>query len=505
MRSAPYTTQNDALILAILKDVAIPWTELDWLALSTLEQSSKWSLLLADDRRAGFNESDYPLMRCTLIRTENQQWRLLWTQHHIVSDGWSLPIILTSVFETYEKLQIQTPLPAETKAATHAAYLDWKNQQSTERSTAFWSGYLSDVTQPSHIGHFLNPDKEEIFLSTQSSLSLSTSHSLREFAKSQKTTLSALIEISIGVLIGNWTLKQQSIFGTTVSGRPPEVNAVEEMVGMFINTVPVCIDWNDQTTIEILLESHQENQIARLPHEHISLSETINLCSLPQRVQPFDCLCVFENYPVSNALIDQNAALVMDQIEVFEQTDIPVTLTIQPNTCIELHLSSSTHFFDKNCAELFLESLSALLGSLAKNENQSINNWCKNTLPELQTKLQTLRPGRPDLKALVESNAEASVFEEPRGDTEATIASHYCDVLSIELPSRNDDFFAIGGHSLLAARLASRLSNAFDVEVSVATVFERNTISTMAIFLESQRWALLDDADDSNDFEEIVF
>jgi hypothetical protein len=195
----------------------------------------------------------------------------------------------------------------------------------------------------------------------------------------------------------------------------------------------------------------------------------------------------------------------MDQIEVFEQTDIPVTLTIQPNTCIELHLSSSTHFFDKNCAELFLKSLSALLGSLAKNENQSINNWCKNTLPELQTKLQTLRPGRPDLKALVESNAEASVFEEPRGDTEATIASHYCDVLSIELPSRNDDFFAIGGHSLLAARLASRLSNAFDVEVSVATVFERNTISTMAIFLESQRWALLDDADDSNDFEEIVF
>ena len=77
--------------------------------------------------------------------------------------------------------------------------------------------------------------------------------------------------------------------------------------------------------------------------------------------------------------------------------------------------------------------------------------------------------------------------------------------MSIELPSRNDDFFAIGGHSLLAARLASRLSNAFDVEVSVATVFERNTISTMAIFLESQRWALLDDADDSNDFEEIVF
>ncbi|MBT5624845.1 MAG: amino acid adenylation domain-containing protein [Proteobacteria bacterium] len=505
LRSAPYTTQNDALILAILKDVAVAWTELDWIALSTMDQSSKWSLLLTDDRRAGFNETDYPLMRCMLIQIENQQWRLLWTQHHIVSDGWSLPIILTSVFETYERLQTQTPLPLRKKAPSYGAYLDWKNQQNPKRSTAFWSNYLSEITQPSHIGHFLNPDKEETFLSTQLSLSPSTGYSLREFAKSQKTTLSALIEISVGVLIGNWTLKQKSIFGTTVSGRPPEVNAIEDMVGMFINTVPVCIDWNDQTTIEVLLRGHQENQIARLGHEHISLSETINLCSLPQRVQPFDCLCVFENYPVSNALIDQNAALVMDQIEVFEQTDIPVTLTIQPNTCIELHLSSSTHFFDKNCAELFLKSLSALLGSLAKNENQSINNWCKNTLPELQTKLQTLRPGRPDLKALVESNAEASVFEEPRGDTEATIASHYCDVLSIELPSRNDDFFAIGGHSLLAARLASRLSNAFDVEVSVATVFERNTISTMAIFLESQRWALLDDADDSNDFEEIVF
>ena len=77
--------------------------------------------------------------------------------------------------------------------------------------------------------------------------------------------------------------------------------------------------------------------------------------------------------------------------------------------------------------------------------------------------------------------------------------------MSIELPSRNDDFFAIGGHSLLAARLASRLSNAFEIEISVATVFERNTISTMATFIESQRWALRHDADDSNDFEEIVF
>jgi non-ribosomal peptide synthase protein (TIGR01720 family) len=505
LRSAPYTTQNDALILAILKDVAVPWTKLDWLGLSTTEQSSKWSSLLTDDRRAGFNETDYPLMRCMLIRVENQRWKLLWTQHHIVSDGWSLPIILTSVFEAYERLQTQTPLPPRKKVASYDSYLDWKNQQNPERSTAFWSNYLSNVTQPSHIGHFLNQEKEETFLSTRLSLSASTGHSLREFAKTQKTTLSALIEISIGVLIGNWTLKQKSIFGTTVSGRPPEVTTVEDMVGMFINTVPVCIDWNEQTTIEALLNGHQENQIARLGHEHISLSETINLCSLPQRVQPFDCLCVFENYPVSNALIDQNATLVMDQIEVFEQTDIPVTLTVQPDTYIELHLSSSTHFFDKDCAALFLDSLSALLGSLAENKNQSINSWCQSILPELQGTLQTLRPGRPDLTPQVESNAVPSVFEEPRGDIEATIASHYCEILSIELPSRNDDFFAIGGHSLLAARLASRLSNAFEIEISVATVFERNTISTMATFIESQRWALRHDADDSNDFEEIVF
>lgn len=506
LRGAAFTTHDDDLITVILSDVTLPWQQFDWASVPQSEQETKWVALLAQDRAAGFDETEPPMMRWTVIRLEDRRWRMLWSQHHVASDGWSLPIILSEVLDRYENLRQQIP-HSPRPSPRYQDYIDWlaTRVQDKEDTTAFWTSYLAGLRRPSHIGYFHNNELEEVFHSTRRSFPRNSSQRILEFVREQKTTLSALIEISIGVLIGHWTQQQDVVFGTTVSGRPAELAQVEKMVGMFINTLPVRLNWDGETTISALLAKHRENQISRLPHEHMPLSESIPLCGFRQRVQPFDFLCVFENYPVSDSLKEQTGSVHVENIEVYEQTDIPATLTIQPDEQITMLLSASSHFLEPDSATLFLDSLETILATAVEDGAQTIETWVAKAVPELTPRLQSLRPGRPDLDGLDDVTPVKLPFESPMGSTESTVAVHYCGILEIESPSRHDDFFELGGHSLLAARLASRLSSAFDFDLSVAAVFEYTTITAIAGFIDGQRWALRDENPDSETDEEFVF
>ncbi len=505
LRGAVRNTENGHMVLMVMDEVTLDWTETDWRAFPKSEQLTRYSELIRVDREKAFSTDNPPLMRWHVIQLSEQKWRFVWSQHHTISDGWSLPLIVDRALERYDRLLTNDGPDRKLTPADYEQYLRWLSAQDQATTRAFWSEYLSSVAEPSYIGQFRTTDTTEQFFSERLFLSEEVSDSLRSCAGRLKTTLNALVETTLGVLIARWTHRNQAIFGTTVSGRPADVPGIESMVGMFINTVPTRIRWDAKTRLSDLLEAHRTHQIARFSHEQIALTESVSLCDLPQRVRPFDCLCVFENYPVADALQQDAHQIRMESVEVFEQTDIPATLTIQPERAIMFQLATSTHFFEETFSSIFLGSLKALLIQLNDSIDLEVDEWVARALPSLDDAIEQLRPGRPDLEPLSLSSTIELPFEHPATDTEQKVASHLSAVLQIESPSRHDDFFALGGHSLLAARLAGRLSGDFGFEIAVGEIFKKPTIKQLSDLIDAQYWALGEDRPAAHDEEEMIF
>ncbi len=506
--------RHDALRIAILDleyeshqvitaGIAMPWSASDWRSDSTEEQERNWRALLSADRTIGFDTQTPPLMRCTLIQMHDDSWRLLWSQHHVISDGWCLPIILSEVLQIYRTLIGETRIPLP-PAPEWERYIHWLAQQDIAAARTFWRTHLQDLKQPSRIGWYNAQEEIETFENAVRFLDTEHTDALNAFARAQQTTLSALVELAIGVLVGAWTKRQDVMFGTTVSGRSAEIDGVEHMVGMFINSVAVRLNWSTGTSIQQLLSKLQQHQRERITFEFLPVTELNELAGFSPREIPFDCLCVFENYPVDESLSEPNASLQFGNVQALEQTNLPATLTVQPGETLLLSLKTSNYWFEPGAGELFVSGLKNLLSVLPKLAQQTVADWIQVALLDLNSQLEALRPERPDLANRATPSKDKSVYLAPLGESEQYIADLYANMLDQERVGRDDDFFDLGGHSLLAGRLASRLSVQFGLDISVRTVFEYGSVRQLAQYIDNQQWATSNHESGEEEHEEFL-
>ncbi|GAB6040380.1 amino acid adenylation domain-containing protein [Endothiovibrio diazotrophicus] len=495
--------EEDDPLQLVVDGVDLPWREEEWRGRPQADQEDAWQALLAADRQRGFDPQTAPLMRCTLTRLGDDAWRLLWSQHHVISDGWCLPIILGDVLEQYRGLGGET-LPPAPPPPSYERYVEWLAARDEGEARAFWGGYLAGLERPSLIGRHQDGAAPEAFERVERSLPAALGEALSGFARDQQATLSNLVELAIGTLIGRWTRRNDIVFGTTVSGRPAELAGVERMVGLFINSVPIRLRWSAPTAVAELLQSLQHGQRERMPFEFLPLVEVSGLAGFGARQVPFDCLCVFENYPVDESLGEQPLPLAFRNVQALEQTNVPATLTVQPGARIQLTLLASNHWFEPGAADTFMTALGALLEGLPNHAASSVDDWANAALGTLDADLERLRPHRPDLAMAAPEATPEAVYEAPAGTSEETVAGYFAKVLETSAVGRNDDFFELGGHSLLAGRLASRLSTHFDIEVPIAAVFDHGTVRGIAQYIDNQLWATREVEELAEDEEEFL-
>ena len=167
-------------------------------------------------------------------------------------------------------------------------------------------------------------------------LDAALSASLQACARTQAVTLNTLIQATFGVLLGRLTGRDDVVFGVTVSGRPAELAGVEQMVGLFINTLPLRMRLSPQADAGRAAAATQERQSALLAHQHIGLGEIQQAAGLGEL---FDTLLVFENYPVDRAgLAAPAGGLRLGAVEGRDATHYPLTLLVQPGEELRLRL-----------------------------------------------------------------------------------------------------------------------------------------------------------------------
>jgi len=377
---------QDQPLQIVHKQAQLPITEYDWRADSAPQQALRWRQLLADDQAKGFDFTRAPLMRLGLVQCSDKDYYFLWSYHHVLLDGWSGPLLLKGVFAAYEALRRGEAalLPA---VRPYRDYIGWLQSQAVEAAEAYWRTALSGFTGPTPL--IIDKSIDNIAQQNgyaKSSLTLSAAHSqaLQNFVKQRQLTLNTLVQGAWAVLLSRYSGDNDVVFGVTVSGRPADLIGVEDMVGLFINTLPLRIKIApDCTVLEGLQAILEQNQDMRA-YEFAPLTQIQGWSEVPRGTALFESLLVFENYPIDQALTENLAGLAIDAVSVVDQTNYPLTLSAYPGTTLRLEISYAAGRFEAETVKRMLLHLQGLLDAFVEQPQTRLSELSLLSVAERQ-------------------------------------------------------------------------------------------------------------------------
>jgi amino acid adenylation domain-containing protein/non-ribosomal peptide synthase protein (TIGR01720 family) len=309
----------------ISQDFSFPFQTLDFSSLDAPECERRLAELVAKERVTRFQLDTSPLFRFHLVRCSPQKFRLLITTHHILIDGWSLPLMLRELLVLYANHGTPAALP---RITPFRDYLVWLAHQDRKASEAAWREALAGLEEGTRLsapGSLREPRiPERIYVVLDEQL---TSR-LTEHARARSLTLNNIIQAAWAVLLSRHTGRDDVVFGSTVSGRNPEINGIESMIGLLINTLPTRVQLRSSDSFNDLLSRLSLEQSAFLPYQYLRLLEIQRMTGLNEL---FDTLVVFENFPMNRVTEQESFGGVrLTEIDTNDSTHYPLSLLLSP-------------------------------------------------------------------------------------------------------------------------------------------------------------------------------
>jgi amino acid adenylation domain-containing protein len=253
----------------------------------------------AKDKKRSFDLSADVLLRLSILRVEESGFEFIWSFHHILMDGWCIGILNSEFFEIYSSYLEDRPyrLPG---VKSYRTYIQWLREQDIESSAQYWENYLADYEALAGIPKTSIFKKEETPYRNEKisvHLDIGKTTALNRLAAANQVTLNTVTQALWGILLGKYNDREDVVYGAVVSGRPSELEGVESIVGLFINTIPVRIQFAGTMKFTALLQKVQEAAVNSESHHYNPLADIQAKSILKQNL--IDHLFAFENYPVA--------------------------------------------------------------------------------------------------------------------------------------------------------------------------------------------------------------
>ncbi|MEU3994181.1 condensation domain-containing protein, partial [Streptomyces platensis] len=366
LRAGFRSLKQGKVVQVIASRVEVPWREVD---LSGLEESARdvaVAGLLDEDRAARFDVGRPPLLRCLLVRLAPDRFRFVLTNHHILVDGWSLPLLVRELFALYERGGDDAGLA---RVRPYRDYLAWLAGQDRTAMVEEWRQALAGLSEPTLIA----PDRTDRTVTRPdhllTGLSEQDTTTLTSIARAHGLTLNSLVQGVWGVLLARLTGRDDVVFGATVSGRPPQVAGVEDMIGLFINTVPVRVRLDPDVSLPVVCARVQQQQARLMDSHYVGLAEVQRAAGLGEL---FDTLFVFENYPLDgDGVLPRAGAVQVTGAQSHDATHYPLSLAVIPGRGLRFRLDYRADVFDADAARVIGERLVRLLEAVAADPDQA--------------------------------------------------------------------------------------------------------------------------------------
>ncbi len=344
------------------------------------------------DRCKGFDISKDLLMRNSVLKIGTNAFKIIWSFHHIVLDGWSLSIVMNDFFNIYNSLNKGFRLN-EKPVYEYCDYIKWLTGQDKEIATLYWEEYLKDYSNIVKVPEsFQNRDSEECILDNFSTkLDESLLEKLDFISKKYNVTYSTILQAAWGIILQRYNNTDDVVFGSVVSGRPSQVKGIEDMVGLFINTIPLRIKCEPNTQFKDLILKLQKESFASRKYDYIPLAQIQTTSQVKQNL--INHIFLFENYPLANSINKLNSegklSFSMSKFEMFEKSNYDFDISFLPDDGLVLSLNFNTLVYKKSFIEKVAEHYINLLLVVLKN-------------PEIETK---------DINILSKEEEKAVIFD----------------------------------------------------------------------------------------------
>ncbi|MDG9701520.1 non-ribosomal peptide synthetase [Streptomyces sp. DH37] len=360
-------------LLVVRRHAPVPVTHLDWRGLSEDERDSRLRELLDRDRERGVDLTRAPLQRLVLARVSDGGVRVVWSFHHLVLDGWSLFQVLSDVFACHALLR--GPAGADGAAVDEALpvrhpfrdYVAWLRDRDWTEAERHWRDRLAGLTEATALPYDREPRETHRAESTRAvrvTVPEAATRALEGLARSAGLTVNTLVQGAWTLLLSRQAGRDEVVFGTTVSGRPPELPGAEAMTGLFIATLPTRVAVPRDGTLLDWLRRLQQEQSEDRRFDYVPLTRMKAFTGLPERTALFDSIVVFENYPVDDGLAAAHG-LRLSGLDGIETTNYPLSLVAYPGAELTLRLGYDPELFDAATAERMAEYLTVLLEGMA--------------------------------------------------------------------------------------------------------------------------------------------
>ncbi|MFE5571365.1 amino acid adenylation domain-containing protein [Amycolatopsis japonica] len=316
-------------VQVVAAEAEIPWRTVDLSHVGEEDAAAEIERLLAEDQAERFDVTQAPLLRLMLIKLSPVRHRFVLTSHHVLLDGWSTPLVLGEVSIAYAGGR------GPSKSPSYKDYLSWLSRQDEQATQEAWRAELAGSDEPTVVD--ADADKAMVVPGEHAEwLPEAATRALTRFARGHGLTLSTIVQGAWALVLSRLAGRTDVVFGTVVSGRPADVPDVEQMVGMFINTVPVRVRLDGDLPVLELLQDLQSRQSALTEHQYLGLSQVQRAAGTGA---VFDTIVMIENYPHDADGLGDDGGVSISSVVTRTGTGYPLTMSVSPGKTLQIRVA----------------------------------------------------------------------------------------------------------------------------------------------------------------------
>lgn len=369
--------------------IVLPFKVVDYSHSPKQEHEALRQQFLQADSQQGFALDSAPLMRVSILRWAEHEWEMVWSHHHLILDGWASGLVLAAVAQQYADV-LQGKAVSQPAERPYTDFLLWLGKRDNLAAEDYWRHALRGIEQATSLPVLKrNTGGAAKVLAFESLLAADDFSALSALSKKTGVTTVSAIMACWGLLLSRYADSKDVLFGVTTSGRPAELDGVEQMVGLFINTIPLRFKHGAGHSIASLLTDVHRHLAASREHEHSSLSRIAEWSELPSGQALFDTIVVYENYPLAVQGNQLGDASIIDY-HLQEESNYPLTLIVEPkDDGLHLRLLADTQRIEPATAQAMLYQYRFLLQQLAHaNSEQPVRDIHLLTTEQREQQLQ---------------------------------------------------------------------------------------------------------------------
>lgn len=467
------------------------WQLIDLSHLPTEQREVKARQLVETESRKPFDLSTGPLLRAKLVGLDVVNFILLITLHHIVSDGWSAEVFTNELGAFYNMFANNAPSTLVELGPQYGAFAIWQRESfargALKSQIEYWKKQLTGAPPVLNLPtDYARPEADSYRGATETlRLPESLARRVKDLSRAQDATLFMTSLAAFNVMLARYSGETDIVVGTPIAGRTRV--ETEPLIGMFVNTLAMRVTVPSQQTVAELISSVREMSLGAYANQDVPFETLVSelQCDRSSGRHPiFQVMFALQN---GRTPVPQLGDLNVQALELHSDTakfDLSLGV-IDGGEDLSLAITYSTDLFAAESARLMLADFQLLLEAFTENSGQRLCD-----LPALTwTPKQSAQPPAP-----TQASNLPAVYVAPRTPIEEKLVSIWSEVLMIERIGVEDNFFMLGGHSLMATQLIGRIRNAFGYELPLRRLFQTPTISGLASAIyESQTTNTEDD------------